>query len=96
MTAAGRTPTQRRRIRNLALGIGFFVLGVIGILIPVMPQLIFFFLSAVFFSMVFPKLRRRLRRLRQRHPKVDRAYKSWRETARHKRRKKNRKVSGGP
>jgi uncharacterized membrane protein YbaN (DUF454 family) len=93
---AGRTPTHRRRIRNLALGIGFFVLGVIGILIPVMPQLIFFFLSAIFFSMVFPKLRRTMRRVRQRHPKVDRAYKSWREKARHKRRKKNRKVSGGP
>jgi len=38
---SGRQKTRnRRRIWNIALGIFFFILGVIGILIPVMPQLV--------------------------------------------------------
>ena len=63
--AHSRTPIHARRMRNILLGISFFVLGVIGILIPVMPQIVFFFLSALFFSMVSPPLRRALRRFRQ-------------------------------
>jgi len=79
------TPIHRRTTRNIALGILFFVLGVIGILVPVMPQVIFFFLSALFFSFVSPRLRRAMRRFRQRHPKVDRAYAKWREKGRRRR-----------
>lgn len=39
----------------MALGMAFFILGVIGLLIPVMPQLIFFILAALMF---FPRHRR--------------------------------------
>ncbi len=60
-------------------------------IIPVMPQFIFFFLSALFFSMVSPPLRRALRRFRKRHPSLDSAYKKWREKARLKRRRHMRK-----
>ena len=77
---------KRQKIWNIALGVFFFILGVIGILIPVMPQLIFFFLSLVFFSRVSPRLRRAVRRYRKRHPKLDNAYQSWRRKAREKRR----------
>ncbi len=80
-----RTPIQRRTTRNIVLGIGFFVLGVIGVLVPVMPQLVFFFLSAIFFSLVSPRLRRALRRFRRRHPSVDNAYAKWREKGRKRR-----------
>ena len=80
-----RTPLHRRRIRNTVFGILFFILGVIGIFIPVMPQIIFFLMSLVFFSMAFPSLRRRLRRFRRRHPSLDRAYVKWREKSRRKR-----------
>ena len=76
---------NRRRIWNIALGIFFFILGVIGILIPVMPQLVFFFLSLVFFSRVSPRLRRAVRRWRRRHPKVENAYRNWRRKSREKR-----------
>lgn len=76
---------NRRRIWNIALGIFFFILGVIGILIPVMPQLVFFFLSLVFFSRVSPRLRRAVRRWRSRHPKVENAYRNWRRKSREKR-----------
>ena len=79
--ARSRTPIHARRMRNILLGIFFFILGVIGILIPVMPQIVFFFLSALFFSMVSPRLRRALRRFRKRHPSVDRAYAKWRSKA---------------
>jgi Protein of unknown function (DUF454) len=81
------TPIHARRIRNILLGLVFFVLGVIGVFIPVMPQIIFFFLSALFFSLVSPSLRRRLRRFRQRHPSLERAYQKWREKARRRRQK---------
>jgi len=87
-----RTPIHARRGRNIFLGILFFVLGVIGILIPVMPQIVFFFLSALFFSMVSPRLRRALRRFRKRHPSVDRAYAKWREKSRRKRQELIRKA----
>jgi len=87
-----RTPIHARRGRNIFLGILFFVLGVIGILVPVMPQIVFFFLSALFFSMVAPRLRRALRRFRKRHPSVDRAYAKWREKGRKKRQEIIRKA----
>ena len=80
-----RTPLHRRRVRNTLLGVLFFILGVIGVFIPVMPQIIFFLMSLVFFSMAFPSLRRRLRRFRRRHPSLDRAYGKWREKSRRKR-----------
>ena len=81
-----RSRQKRRKVRNIVLGVFFFILGVIGILIPVMPQLIFFFLSLVFFSRVSPRLRRAVRRYRKRHPKLDNAYQGWRRKAREKRR----------
>jgi uncharacterized membrane protein YbaN (DUF454 family) len=90
---AGRA--QRKKIWNIALGVFFLILGIIGILIPVMPQLIFFFMSALFFSRVSPRLRRSLRRHRKRYPKVDRAYKNWREKLRRRRRAKKRLATEG-
>ena len=83
--AGGRLAAQRKKIWNITLGIFFFILGLIGILIPVMPQLIFFFLSAIFFSRASKRFRRAMRRYRQRHPKVERAYTNWRRKARAKR-----------
>src|SRR5215471_5178666 len=82
-------PKRRRKPRskawNLALGIFFFILGVIGVLIPVMPQIPFFIMSLLFFSLVFPGIRRWIRRFLHRHPKVAHAYKRWRDKARRKR-----------
>jgi uncharacterized membrane protein YbaN (DUF454 family) len=82
---------RRRQVVNIALGAFFFVLGVIGILIPVMPQIVFFFLSAFFFSRASQRLRRALRRFRQRYPKLDNGYKRWREKRRRKRRERIRR-----
>jgi uncharacterized membrane protein YbaN (DUF454 family) len=76
------------------LGIAFFLLGVIGVLIPVMPQVPFFIMSALFFSLVFPRVRRAIRRFRHRHPKLDHAYRSWRGKARKKRRERKRLMIG--
>jgi uncharacterized membrane protein YbaN (DUF454 family) len=88
-----RPATRRRRSKthNLVYAIGFFILGVIGVLIPVMPQIPFFVMSALFFSLVFPKVRRALRRWRLRHPKLDAAYRKWRDKARHRRRARMRR-----
>ena len=80
-----RTPARRSKTRNLLLGILFFVLGVIGVLIPVIPQVPFFIMSALFFSLVFPRVRRAIRGFRHRHPRLDATYKKWRGKARRKR-----------
>jgi uncharacterized membrane protein YbaN (DUF454 family) len=77
--------TRRSRIKNLIWGIVFFILGVIGILIPIVPQVPFFIMSLLFFSLVFPRVRKVLRRFLHRHPKIAHAYKTWRNRARRKR-----------
>ena len=92
---AGRRKRKRRKprskARNLAWGIFFFILGVIGVLIPVMPQIPFFIMSLLFFSLVFPAVGRWRRRFLHRHPKLAHAYKKWRDSARRKRQKMIRK-----
>jgi uncharacterized membrane protein YbaN (DUF454 family) len=85
VTKPTRPSERRSKTRNLVLAAFFFVLGVIGVLIPVVPQVPFFIMSALFLSLVFPKLRRALRRWRRRYPKLDAAYKKWRGKARKKR-----------
>lgn len=92
----GHPPPRKRRARrgkakNLALAIFFFILGVIGVMLPIVPQVPFFIMSVLFFSLVFPSVRRRLRRFLHRHPKVAHAYKKWRDKARKKRQELIRK-----
>jgi uncharacterized membrane protein YbaN (DUF454 family) len=81
-----RSRVRRNKLWNLTLAILFFILGVIGLLIPVMPQVLFFALSVFFLSLVSPTVRRWLRRFLRDHPKVAHAYKHWRDKGRQKRR----------
>ena len=83
--AHARKPRPRSRTQNLVWAIVFFVVGVIGILVPIMPQVPFFVMSALFLSLVFPKVRRALRRWRLKHPKLDASYRRWRARGRRKR-----------
>ena len=76
---------KRSKTHNLVYAILFFVVGVIGILVPIMPQIPFFIMSALFLSLVFPKVRRALRRWRLKHPKLDASYRKWRARGRRKR-----------
>ena len=101
MTSSKRTSagmrSRRKKIWNLVLAIFFFVLGVIGILIPVMPQFIFFAMSLFFLAQVFPPVRRWMRRFLRRHPRLERAYREWRAKARRKRQafiRKRRETEG--
>ena len=81
-----RSRVRRNKLWNLTLAILFFILGVIGLLIPVMPQVLFFALSVFFLSLVSPTVRRWLRRFLRAHPKVAHSYKHWRDKGRQKRR----------
>jgi uncharacterized membrane protein YbaN (DUF454 family) len=83
--AKPRRRKRRSKAWNIVWGIVFFVLGVIGILVPVLPQIPFFLMSLFFFSLVFPPLRRWMRRFLHRHPKLAHAYKKWRDKGRRKR-----------
>lgn len=77
---------RRNKALNLALAIFFFLLGFVGILIPVMPQVLFFAMGLLFLSLVSPTVRRKVRKFLHRHPKVAHAYKRWREKGHRKRR----------
>ncbi len=85
------SPRRRSKARNLALAIFFFIVGVIGVLVPVMPQIVFFIMSALFLSLVFPSFRRKLRKWRHKYPKLDGSYRKWRDRARRKRQERIRK-----
>ncbi|HEV8610903.1 MAG TPA: DUF454 family protein [Thermoanaerobaculia bacterium] len=76
---------RRNKIWNLALAIFFFILGFIGILIPVMPQVLFFALGILFLSLVSPTVRRRVRKFLHAHPKLAHHYKRWRDKGRQRR-----------
>jgi uncharacterized membrane protein YbaN (DUF454 family) len=93
-TTASQRPSRVRRSRtwNIVLAVFFFVLGVIGILIPVMPQIAFFAMSAFFLSMASPPVRRALRRFLHRHPRLAHRYTAWRHGRRQKRLKRIRQA----
>ena len=76
---------RRNKAWNLTLAIFFFILGFIGLLIPVMPQVLFFAMGLLFLSLVSPSIRRRVRSFLHRHPKIAHAYKRWRDKGRQKR-----------
>jgi uncharacterized membrane protein YbaN (DUF454 family) len=77
--------TRRSRVKNLLWAAFFFILGVIGLLLPIVPQVPFFIMSLLFLSLVFPSVRRALRRFLHRHPKVAHTYKKWKDRRRKKR-----------
>jgi uncharacterized membrane protein YbaN (DUF454 family) len=91
--------TRRSRVKNLFWAGFFFILGVIGVLLPIVPQVPFFIMSLLFLSLVFPSVRRALRRFLHRHPKVAHAYKKWKDRRlkkrhRHIRRRKENAARG--
>jgi uncharacterized membrane protein YbaN (DUF454 family) len=76
---------RRNKLWNLTLAIFFFILGFIGLLIPVMPQVLFFAIGLLFLSLVSPTVRRRVRHFLHQHPRLAHAYKRWRNRGRQKR-----------
>lgn len=83
----------RRRTRNIALAIFFFILGVIGILVPIMPQVPFFVMSLLFLSLVSRRVHRAVRRFLRKHPKAEASYHRWRHKRRKKRVARRRRVA---
>jgi uncharacterized membrane protein YbaN (DUF454 family) len=69
---------------------------VIGVMVPIMPQSPFFIMSLLFLSLVFPSVRRRLRRFLHRHPKIAHAYKKWKDRRRGKRHEAIRRRKSQP
>jgi len=84
------TSLRRSRAKNLSWAVVFFIVGVIGVMVPIMPQIPFFVMSLLFLSLVFPPVRRRVRRFLHHHPKIARAYSKWRDRRRQRRLKRIR------
>jgi uncharacterized membrane protein YbaN (DUF454 family) len=57
-----------KRILVIVLGVIFFILGVIGLVLPLVPQGVFFVISIILFSMVSPAIREKLERYTRRYP----------------------------
>jgi hypothetical protein len=83
-----RKRRRRRRSKeaNLVWAGVFFLLGVVGLLLPIVPQVPFFVMSLFFLSFVFPGVRKAMRRFLRRHPRVERSFRRWRDRARRRRR----------
>ncbi|HEY6065365.1 MAG TPA: DUF454 family protein [Thermoanaerobaculia bacterium] len=81
-----KSRVRRNKLWNLVLAIFFFILGFIGLLIPIMPQVLFFVLGIIFLSLVSPTVRRRVRKFLHAHPKLAHHYKRWRDNRRLRRR----------
>ena len=80
-----KSRARRNKIWNLTLAIVFFTLGFIGILVPIMPQIVFFAMGIFFLSLVSPTVRRGVRHFLHRHPRLAHHYKQWRDKGRRKR-----------
>ena len=80
-----KSRVRRNKLWNLVLAIFFFTLGFIGLLIPIMPQVLFFALGILFLSLVSPTVRRRVRKFLHAHPKLAHMYQRWREKGRRRR-----------
>jgi uncharacterized membrane protein YbaN (DUF454 family) len=83
---APSTPPRRRsrKTRYLALAAFWFVIGVIGVLVPIMPQVPFFVMSLLYLSLMSRRVHRSVRRFLKKHPKAEASYHRWR----HKRRRR--------
>ena len=71
----GEEAPRRRRMprwKRLCLAAGFFVLGVIGVITPVMPQTIFFLIALLLVGPDIPPLRRAGAAILRRWPKLRR------------------------
>jgi uncharacterized membrane protein YbaN (DUF454 family) len=84
----------RRQARNIALAVFFFILGIIGLLLPIVPQVPFFVMSLLFLSLASRRVHRKVRRFLNRHPKVEAAFRGWRHKRRAKRRTRKKKPTG--
>ena len=80
-----RSLWQRSKARNLAKAIFWFIIGVIGVLVPIMPQVPFFVMSLLYLSLVDRRVHRSVRRFLRRHPKAEASYHRWRLKRRKKR-----------
>jgi len=87
----GRSSGRHSKTKNLLWATVFFVLGVIGVLLPIVPQIPFFIMSLLFLSLAFPSVRRAVRRWLHRHPKAAHTYKKWKDRRRKKRQRQIRR-----
>ena len=76
LTAGSTSSSSHRPMRRwlrLTLAVVFFLLGVVGIFVPVMPQLLFFAISGILLAPDFPPARRLVGWIFSRWPKLQRA-----------------------
>ena len=82
---------RKRRVYYLGMAVFWFIVGVIGVLVPVMPQVPFFVMSLLYLALVSRRVHRAVRRFIRRHPKAEASYHRWRHKRRRKRVEKGRR-----
>ncbi len=77
-------PGRRRLIRigTWCLAIGFLVLGILGLFLPILQGILFLVISAILFVRVSPRARLMRQRLRKRYPDTAAVYDDYEGRAR--------------
>jgi uncharacterized membrane protein YbaN (DUF454 family) len=65
------------RWKRLSIAAGFFVLGVIGVITPVMPQTLFFLIAVLLVGPDIPPARRAVMGILRRWPKLRKLVPRW-------------------
>ncbi|MBC7836923.1 hypothetical protein H7X87_04075 [Acetobacteraceae bacterium] len=61
---------QSKRILIFIVAVIFFVLGLIGLVVPIMPQFVFFAVSIILFSILSPSIQKKVEFYTRKYPKV--------------------------
>ena len=77
MTDKKPRPPRMARWKRLSIAAGFFVLGVIGVITPVMPQTLFFLIALLLVGPDIPPARRAMTAILRRWPKLRRLVPRW-------------------
>jgi uncharacterized membrane protein YbaN (DUF454 family) len=67
------------KVWRIAIGVLFLIVGVLGLILPILPGTVFILLGLLAFSTVFEPVGHLFEWLREKHPKLHNILAHWRE-----------------